>query len=280
MERDPHWLRVAARRIVVLDLDGVVYEGSRAIPGAAEAIARMQAAGYRFGFLTNNSGSDPSRVIEKLRSFGIACGPESLMTSGLGAAILLGKERARLGSLRVHVVGSSALRQLVSANGVDLVESGDADLLLVGLDAGFDYRMLSRALDTVSRGARLWACNRDASYPADGGRLLPGCGPIVAAIETACGRRANVVVGKPERLLLDLLLVQLGETTASCVVVGDGLDSDIAMARSCGIPAVWVTSVAKNDSVVSVASLSEFAERVMATRHQPPFVPDSNRQES
>jgi len=267
MQSDPLWRGLAARRTVILDLDGVVYRGDQAIPDAPEAISRMRDAGYCFGFLTNNSGSHPSRLMEKLRIFGIPCQSMSLMTSGLGAAILLGHERERLGSLRVHVLGTHALHKLVATSGAELVEPQDADLLLVGLDLDFDYKCLSRALDATSRGARIWACNRDASYPGDGGRSLPGCGPIVAAVEAACGRTTDVVIGKPERVLLDLLLAQLGVAAATCIVVGDSLESDIAMARSCGLPAVLVSPDASGDSsVVSVTSLHEFATRVLAAR--------------
>lgn len=257
------WSQLAGRRTVILDLDGVVYRGTEAMPGAADAVARLRMAGYRIGYLTNNSGAEPVQLVEKLRAFGIPCEPSELMTSGLGAAILLSRECARCGNLGVHVLGTPQLRALVAAHGVRVTENYDVEIVLVGLDVAFDYETLALSVDTILRGARIWACNRDANFPAARGRILPGCGPIVAALEIASGRRAEVVVGKPERVLLDLLLAQLGEPVDSCLVIGDGLDSDVAMAQSCGVPAVWVTESVGDRGVVAVTSLAEFADRIL-----------------
>ena len=232
---------LAGRGVIVLDLDGVVYEGARALPGAVDAIARLRGSGRRVAFLTNNSGRTGAQIAEKLRGLGVACDEEDITTSGQAAADLIA-ERALDGGRGVHVFGSKELEGEVRARGLSVTSPNTCGVVLVGFDATLTYEDLARALSAALRGVPLVTCNRDASFPVGGGGRLPGCGAMTGALEGCAARSVDHVAGKPEPWILDLLLRRNSAGREDCFVVGDGLDSDVELAHRAGVPAVLVTA--------------------------------------
>jgi len=191
-------------KAVALDLDGVVYLGDRLIEGADTAVRELQAQGLRVGYLTNNSGKTRAEIAAKLGKLGIPAEEESIFNTAYAAGQLL-RTLTTARPLTVMVVGTPSLQREVALAGAAIVESGTCDYVIVGLDATFNYARLAQALHAVCAGARIIACNRDTNFPVEGQRLMPGCGPLVAALETASETRAAYVVGKPETTLLAML---------------------------------------------------------------------------
>jgi 4-nitrophenyl phosphatase len=210
-------------RAVALDLDGVVYEGSAAIPGAVEAVARLRSMGLRVVFMTNNSTGRRRDIAAKLNGLGIPACDEEVYTSAFAAGILLTDLRA----------GKPA-RVLV------VVDRPPCDFLVVGLDHAFNYDKLSLAIDALRQGAVFVACNRDAWYPVGNGRRLPGCGAIVAAVEAASEHPVDHEIGKPRTFLLRLIAAKNHLQPGEILVVGDVPGSDIVMANLYGAPSVLV----------------------------------------
>jgi 4-nitrophenyl phosphatase len=212
----------------LLDLDGVLYRDSEPIPGAAESVARLRAAGKGLAFVTNNSAGTPESVAERLNSVGIEASPDEIETSALVTAELL----AGRGVGSAFVVGEEGLRTALRERGIHLSEAepATAEVVVVGLDRGATYATLRTASLLVQRGASLVATNADASFPApDGDR--PGAGALLAAIETTTGIRAEVV-GKPHPPIMRAALRRAGGGVP--LVVGDRLDTDIAGAAALG----------------------------------------------
>jgi HAD superfamily hydrolase (TIGR01450 family) len=229
----------ASIRAVALDLDGVVYSGDVPLPGAVEAIDRLRGLGLRVWFVTNNSARSRAAIAGKLRRLGVPADESEVMSSGYAAGLLL--HRLTQGqAARVVVVGSDELRTMIAAQGFEAVSEGPGQFLVVGMDHSFTYDRIRAALETLMGGAVFVACNRDATYPVEGGRLAPGCGPMVAAIECAYGRKPDYVVGKPSPALLELAAAAGGLSPGEMLVVGDTLESDIAAARRLGSPSVFV----------------------------------------
>lgn len=214
----------------VLDLDGVVWLADRPIPGSAEAVARLRAAGEPVAFVTNMSYGRRRDVAAKLAAMGIDPA-ESVVTSAMAAATLVAAGE------RVLVVGGPGLVEEVEARGATVVRAGDADAVLVGYDPAFDYAAMTAAATAVRRGARLLASNDDATYPTPDGPL-PGGGAILASIERACGCTATVA-GKPHRPMRDLVRGLVGDRG---VVVGDRPETDGAFARALGFAFALVLS--------------------------------------
>ena len=138
------------------------------------------------------------------------------------------------------VVGEERLSQGLRDAGIR-VEDGrcGVDLVVTAMDLHFNYEKLRKAQAALLGGALFWATNLDASLPVAHG-FLPGAGSIVAAISTAAGRGPDRVFGKPSPDMAHLALEQLGLPAASCLVVGDRMETDILFARNAGIDSALV----------------------------------------
>ena len=114
--------------------------------------------------------------------------------------------------------------------------------MVASYDRGFDYRKLKVAFDAIwfHRQARLVATNPDRWCPFPGGRGEPDAGAIVAAIEACTGATCEVNAGKPGPLIFEAAMELLGLEAGGCVLVGDRLATDIAMAVAAGMPSAVV----------------------------------------
>ena len=224
----------------LIDLDGVVWIGSEPVPGSAETLATLLAAGKQIAFVTNNPGREPAAYAERLASIGVEVGPERIVTAGIVAARLAAGAAGKAGP--VFVIGAPALKLLVEAEGARLVgvdEAAGAAAVLVSGHRDFDYAELAAAKRALDAGAALFATSRDPTLPMPGGEL-PGTGAVLAAVETASGRRAEIG-GKPERHLFELALAAIGDAER-VAMVGDRLSSDIAGGHAAGLETILVLS--------------------------------------
>jgi glycerol-1-phosphatase len=223
----------------LIDLDGVVWIGREPVPGAPEALRALLEAGKRIVFVTNNPGRAPARYAERLREMGVEVGEERIVTAGMVAARLAGEAAGVGGS--AFVIGAEALKEMVAASGATVLE-GDAarqaDVVVVSGHRGFDYAELLTAKLALDHGAALIATSRDPTMPMPGGEW-PGTGAVLAAVETASGRRAEIA-GKPERHLFELALATLDGRRVA--MVGDRISSDVEGGRRAGLETVLVLS--------------------------------------
>jgi glycerol 3-phosphatase-2 len=206
----------------VLDLDGVVWRGAEAVPGAPEALRELMARGADVLFVTNMSGTPVSAAERKLGGLGIdATG--RVVTSAMAAARLVEPGE------RVLACAGAGVREELEARGAVVVAAAPADAVIVGYHREFDYERLTRAMHAVRSGARLIGTNDDATYPTDEG-LLPGNGALLAAVATASGA-TPVVAGKPYAPMCELVRARAGPEGT---VVGDRPDTDGVFARALG----------------------------------------------
>jgi phosphoglycolate/pyridoxal phosphate phosphatase family enzyme len=223
---------------VMCDLDGVLYRGDVAIPGAAEAIERLRAAGTSVVFATNNSHFTVDEYVAKLARTGVEATPRDVVTSAIVTAEVLSARG--FGGRRALVVGGDGIRDALALAGVGLVhEPDEADVVVVGWDPAFTYDVMNAAAAAVRAGAPLVATNRDATFPAPDG-LWPGAGSILASIETASGRVAEVM-GKPNEPMMDAAATRL-DGARSIAVIGDRPDSDLDGGRARGWTTILVLS--------------------------------------
>lgn len=209
----------------ILDLDGVVWLADRPIPGSIDAVNRARAGGQRIVFVTNNSSLTLGQYLAKLAGMGVDTSPEDLVTSAQAAVTVI-----EPGSSALACAGQGVIEALRGRD-IEVRNEGPVDTVVVGWHREFDFDRLARACQAVWAGARLVATNGDATYPtADG--LLPGAGSILAAVEFATGRRAEVA-GKPHPPIVALLRQRATDVD---LVVGDRLDTDGLLARRLGVP--------------------------------------------
>ena len=229
-----------AVRTFVFDLDGVVYRGEQPLPGAVDTIETLRRLGHQVYFFTNNSTQTRTSYAEKLRRMGIPADEEHIMTSAYATALYLEEQGAKGAS--ALVVGENGPREELKAVGVRLVEGGlneKVDYVVVGLDRRFDYGILTKAQQAISRGAKFIATNRDATFPLEDGLIVPGGGALVAAIEAATGV-TPVLIGKPETYAMRRVLELARASPDSSVIVGDRLDTDVLVGRRIGAITVLV----------------------------------------
>jgi 4-nitrophenyl phosphatase len=235
----------------LVDLDGVVWIGREPVPGSAEALRALLEDGKGIVFVTNNPGKPPAAYAERLRELGVEVAPERVVTAGMVAARLAG-EAADGGS--ALVIGAPALKEMVAATGATLLEgeaAWEADAVVVSGHRGFDYDELLAAKRALDAGAAFVATSRDPTMPYPGGEL-PGTGSILAAVETATGRRAEIA-GKPERHLFEMAIEALScsflgddnekeQMKRRVAMVGDRVSSDIAGGHAAGLETILVLS--------------------------------------
>jgi len=244
--------------LLLVDLDGVVYRGKDPVPGMPELLRQRAAAGDRIVYVTNNSRSHRDEYRAKLQGLGVPLLPtpeESIVTAARATAVLLA-EATPPGRVAMVLGGPGLARELEDV-GVSVVPPTDAglaaapDTLVVGVDFDLTYSRLSTAAEAVRRGARFWATNRDAIFPAED-RLMAGAGSVVAAVAYATSREPDMAVGKPEPTLFEAAAELAGVPVADAVVIGDNLKTDIGAAIRLGARSVLmltgVTSQAELDA--------------------------------
>jgi HAD superfamily hydrolase (TIGR01450 family) len=222
---------------VLLDLDGCLWVGDDARDGAPEAVAALREAGTSVRFLTNDVRHGPEDFVRKLWRLGFQAAVDEVLSVGTAVERLLA---ARDGGA-AFVIGSQALVDHVAEAGLRIVNrtpfAGRADVVVVGAHEDFVFEELKIAVQAVLRGAQLIGATRDPTFPMPDGPW-PGTGAVLAAVETAVGRPADVVVGKPEPGMYEAARATLGP--GRVLAVGDGLDADVAGARRAGLDSALV----------------------------------------
>ena len=237
-------------RLVIFDLDGVIYRGLEPIEGARELVAALRAAGVAVRFATNNSMVEREGYVARLGAQGIATTVDEIVTST--SATVEHLRRHAPGVSSVLAIGADGMEAELRAAGLSVVMAGDPtmaghvggpldrrfDAVIVGLDPSVDYGRLAVAMRAILDGARFIATNADSRYPTAEG-FLPGAGSIVAALATASGV-APEVIGKPSPAMFQAILEACGVPPAEAVVIGDNPDADVAGAHRAGCAAVLV----------------------------------------
>lgn len=225
---------------LVLDLDGVIYRGDKTIEGSPDAVRRLRAAGKKLLFMTNNSTRHEADVIEKLADHGIvASEPEILTSARVTTDVLMSRG---LSGRSVYLLGGHGIRSALEGAGFEIVDATDgarADIVVVGADRSFDYERLRTAADAVRGGAVFMATNADPSFPTPTG-LVPGAGAMVAAIEVASGRPAEVI-GKPQAPMMEAAARRL-EDAEAIGIVGDQPATDLDGGRAMAWTTILVLS--------------------------------------
>ncbi|MHA6763690.1 HAD-IIA family hydrolase [Streptacidiphilus sp. PAMC 29251] len=220
----------------LLDLDGVVYAGPRAIEHAVESLAEAREAGMRLAYVTNNASRTPKAVAAHLSELGVPAEPDDVITSAQAAArVVAGKVPE---GAKVLVIGGEGLIEAVRERGLEPVRSLDDDPAAVvqGYDATVGWQQLAEASYAVAKGLPWVASNTDLTIPTARG-TAPGNGTLVAAVRTATGVEPEVA-GKPLPPMHRETILRTGAKHP--LVVGDRLDTDIEGAFNGGVDSLLV----------------------------------------
>lgn len=221
----------------IFDLDGTIYLGDMLLPGAAALIERLRAAGKRTLFLSNNPTKTRRQYAEKLSRLGIPTLIDDIVNSSFVMVEWLLREAP---NARLFVVGEAPLCDELRTAGFTLSErAGEIDIVVASFDRTFAYHKLQVAFDAIRAGARLVATNGDRYCPVPGGGE-PDAAAVIAAIEACTGVRCNPIVGKPSPIMVATIRERLDLPVERCIVVGDRLETDIAMGVAAGMATALV----------------------------------------
>jgi glycerol 3-phosphatase-2 len=249
---DPLW---TAYDVAMLDLDGVVYIGAHAVPGADRHLERAVAAGMKLAFVTNNAARTPTTVAAHLSALGIPAAPEDVVTSAQAAARLV-VEAVGPGAA-VFVIGGEGLIEALAEHDVVGVQSlDDAPVAVVsGYHPDLRWRTVIDGAILVRQGLPWFVSNTDRTVPTPHGPG-PGNGVLVGAVADFAGL-SPVVAGKPEPPLFHETQRRVGGRRP--LVVGDRLDTDIEGAVRAGY-----------DSLLVMTGVTGLVELVSAPAHTRP----------
>ena len=244
--------------VALLDLDGVVYIGGTAIPGAPQALRKAKRHGMRLAYVTNNASRTPAAVAALLQGMDAPAHPDDVVTSAQAAARLLA-DRLPPGS-PVLVIGSTALRLAVRERGLRPVSTAAERprAVVQGYGPGIGYGNLAEGGIAVRAGALFVGTNADSTLPGPHG-IQPGNGSLLQVIAYATGT-TPLIAGKPEPPLHHESVIRTGAKNP--LVVGDRLNTDIEAATRTG-----------TDSLLVLTGVSRPGELVLApTRQRPTYV--------
>ncbi len=237
-------------RLVIFDLDGVVYRGPDAVPGAASLVKALRARGTLVRFATNNSMATRAAYVVRLAGHDVEATMDEIVTSSYATRQHL---RTHLPEVRIVLsVGAPGLVEELRDGDLDVTAAMDAappdwngapldrryDAVVAGLDPQIDYRRLGIAAEAVRGGARFIATNADLRFPTPEG-LTPGAGAIVAAL-AATTAVEPLIIGKPQPAMFQAILERDGVDPEDALVIGDNPDADLVAARRAGIGSILV----------------------------------------
>ncbi|GHC79836.1 HAD-IIA family hydrolase [Streptomyces flavofungini] len=243
----------------LLDLDGVVYAGGKAIAHAVESLETARSGGMHLAYVTNNALRTPDAVAQHLTELGIPTGPSDVITSAQAVARLV-SEQVPPGA-RVLVVGGEGLRVALRERGLEPVESAEDGPAAVVQGYGgpeLAWGRFAEACYAIARGVPWFASNTDLTIPSGRG-IAPGNGAAVEVVRIATGAEPQVA-GKPLPPMHRETILRTGAERA--LVVGDRLDTDIEGAFNGGV-----------DSLLVLTGVTDGA-RLLAARpeHRPTYV--------
>ncbi len=239
-----------AKTAFICDMDGVIYHGNRLLPGAAEFVAWLQAAGKRYLFLTNSSERSPRELRQKLLRLGLDVGEEHFYTSALATAAFISAQQP---GCSAFVIGDAGVVNALYDAGISMNDV-NPDYVVIGETRSYSYERIEKAIRLVQAGAKLIGTNPDVTGPTEHG-IVPACGALMAPVELATGAKAYFI-GKPNPLIMRHALKRLGCRREETAIIGDRMDTDIIAGIESEIETVLVLT-----GVTQPEDLPRFAYR-------------------
>jgi Predicted sugar phosphatases of the HAD superfamily len=221
----------------LLDMDGTLNLDEHWISGAPEFLLAVRASGRRLCFLTNNSSKSGEAYLAKLHRMGFDADPATeLVTSGEATINYLNTHHA---GKRVFLLGNDLLKGEFSSSGI-VLDNDSPDIVVTAFDTTLDYEKMCAVCDFVRAGLPFIATHPDKNCPTKTG-FIPDIGAINAFIEASAGRVPDIIVGKPNDIIIDYALRKAGCPREKAAIVGDRLYTDIASAKN-GLSSILVLS--------------------------------------
>jgi len=229
----------------MLDMDGTIYCDTQVIDGTLDFLATLRKQGKKAFYITNNSSKTPAEYVEKLSKMNIPATTDDFFTSSDALVYFL--EKMNIGK-KAFVLGTPAYEAFMEKHGYTLVrEYTDdpekrPDAVILAFDMTLTYDKLRIACDYISDGVFYAATHPDMVCPVAGGRSIPDAGSFMLLIEGATGRRPDLIAGKPDPCMINMICEITGCPKSRAAVVGDRLYTDIMSGINAGVTSICVLS--------------------------------------
>ena len=227
---------LAGIKAVFLDLDGTIYLGDNLIEGSLEFLSRLDDAGIKRFFLSNNSSRSVKQYVTKLHGMDIPATEDDVLLSTHDLLSWLTEE----GVKQTYLVGTEGMREMLEEVGIE-TRSTDPQYVVLGYDTEITYEKLSTASILMHRGVPMVVSHPDMVCPSPEGGL-PDTGAYMALFEATTGKSASHVAGKPNAGMILHKVEELGLSPDECAMVGDRLYTDMEMADRAGVHGILVLS--------------------------------------
>ena len=227
--------RLSEVNCFLLDMDGTFYLGDRLLEGSFRFIELLRAQGKQFLFLTNNSSKHRRQYAEKITRLGLDLPEDLVLTSGEASALYL---QTRHPGARIYLAGMPSLEEEFHLHGFRLVQD-EPEFVVLGFDTTLTYQKLWKLCDFVRAGLPFYATHADFNCPTENG-FMPDIGATIAFIKASTGREPDLVIGKPNRIIVDTAAIKMGVSIEKMAMIGDRLYTDIALGQTSGITTVLV----------------------------------------
>ena len=224
----------------LLDMDGTIYLGNELIEGAKEFLQKLKKKNIKYIFLTNNSSKNKDRYVEKLNKLGIEAVREGVFSSGEATTIYLKKKKA---GAKIFLMGTKDLEDEFINAGFELVRERNQkiDFVVLGFDTTLTYEKLWIACEYIANGIEYIATHPDFNCPLEGGKFMPDAGAMMAFIKASTGKEP-IVIGKPNRHIIDAIIEKYSLKKSELAMVGDRLYTDIRTGIDNGLTSILVMS--------------------------------------
>ena len=229
--------RLKTVRGFLLDMDGTFYLGDRLLEGALRFIELLRRQNKEFLFLTNNSSKQGREYADKISRLGLPLTEESVLTSGEATALYLREQHP---GAELFLVGTPSLEDEFHRHGFRLGQA-HPQFVVLGFDTTLTYQKLWALCDFVRAGVPYIATHPDFNCPTESG-FMPDVGAMIAFVNAATGRQPDLVVGKPNRLIVEAAAIKMRLKVSQLAMIGDRLYTDIALGQTSGITTVLVLS--------------------------------------
>ncbi|MBX3062999.1 MAG: HAD-IIA family hydrolase [Anaerolineae bacterium] len=234
-------------RAVVADMDGVLWRGEETLPGTPELFQYLHQQGIPYALATNNSTRTVQQYVDRVSALGVPITPEQIITSVVVTAEYLRERYPR--DTPMYVLGSEAVETTLIECGY-VLDPEEAKVVVVGLDLRLTYDRLRIAGQRILAGAQFIGTNGDVTLPIPGGKVIPGSGAFLGALQTMTGV-APLIMGKPQPMMFRVILERLGVHADEALMIGDRPESDILGAKGVGMKtALVLTGVTADETKV------------------------------
>ena len=227
----------------IFDLDGTIYRGENLIPDADKTINHLKSLGKKIIFISNKTTGRVKDYYNFLRSKGLNIEEDEIINSTIVLKKYLFENHP---GEKFFAIGEEVfIKEIESANLIFSENPDEIQIVIVTLDRTLSYKKLEIAAHALEKNARFFAANIDDTCPVDEGEVMDA-GSTISALEKRTHKKLEQHFGKPSVFMFEEIKRRLKVDLKNVLLIGDRLETDIALGNNFGIDTALVSTGIKN----------------------------------